>query len=63
MLNLDDSKYRGHSFRIRAATSAAGIEDHLIQTLGRWSSKFYTRYIRTTCTSQVIKDVQRKLGI
>lgn len=31
----------------------------LIQTLGRWSSKCYTRYIRTNL--QVIKDAQRKL--
>lgn len=32
--------YHGHSFRIGAATSAAAcrIEDHMIKTLGRWSS-------------------------
>ncbi len=41
--------YAGHSFRIGAATTAArqGIQDFLIQTLGRWESSAYTRYIHT----------------
>ena len=43
---LDDSAYNGHSFRIGAATTAAarGLEDSLIQTLGRWKSSAYLRY-------------------
>ena len=47
-LRVDTDKYSGHSFHIGAATPAAsaGIEDHLIQTLGRWVSTCYTRYIR-----------------
>ena len=41
--------FSSHSFRIRVATVAArpGIPDHLIQPLGRWSSKAYKSYIRT----------------
>lgn len=44
-----ESGITGHSFRIGAATSAtkARIEDHLIKSMGRWSSDSYLRYIRT----------------
>ncbi len=37
---VDASQYAGHSFRISAATTAAscGLQDSLIQTLGRWRS-------------------------
>ena len=47
-LGLPQDDYAGHSFRIGAATSAAlaGIEDSTIQTLGRWQSAAYMRYIR-----------------
>ena len=40
--------YAGHSFRIGAATTAAaaGLEDSLIQTLGRWKSAAYLLYVR-----------------
>ena len=46
---VDASRITGHSFRIGAATAAAnsGLEDSLIQTLGRWHSSAYLRYIRT----------------
>ena len=42
------SNFNGHSFRIGAATTAArcGLEDSLIQTLGRWKSSAYLSYIR-----------------
>ena len=46
---LDASLYSGHSFRIGAATSAAqaGIQDSIIQALGRWSSGAFLVYVRT----------------
>jgi hypothetical protein len=58
IIGLDDSKYNGHSFRIGAATTCANlrIEDHLIKTLGRWSSDCYTTYIHTD--KSTIKDAQ-----
>lgn len=48
-LDFADEKFQGLSLRIGAATSAAAgqVEDHLIKTLGRWSSNCYTRYIRS----------------
>ena len=45
---LDPTPFSGHSFRIGAATTAAskGVEDSTIQTLGRWKSAAYLRYVR-----------------
>ena len=42
-------KFSGHSFRIGAATTAArkGLPDHLINTMGCWSSEAYLLYLRT----------------
>ncbi|XP_062566915.1 uncharacterized protein LOC134229226 [Saccostrea cucullata] len=60
-LGLDDENFNGHSFRIGAATSAAGsqVEDHLIKTLGRWSSDCYTRYIRSN--DQTLSRAQKAM--
>ena len=48
LLGVQTSSFSGHSLRVGAATSAAaaGLPDHLIQTLGRWNSLSYLRYIR-----------------
>ena len=47
-VGVQHCNYNGHSFRIGAATTAAqkGLEDSLIQTLGRWKSAVYKLYIK-----------------
>jgi len=46
-LNLQQSRYNTHSFRIGAATSAAqaDIPDRCIKILGSWKSDAYQQYI------------------
>ena len=57
-LGHNPNVYAGHSFRIGAATSSASVNtpDHLIKTLGRWSSDSYQLYIRTP--DSLIKNAQ-----
>lgn len=46
--HLPAKDFAGHSFRIGAATTAAaaGLEDSVIQTLGRWKSAAYLLYVK-----------------
>ena len=46
-LGIDAAKFSGHSFQIGAASTAAaaGVEDSLIRTLGRWKSDAYLLYV------------------
>ena len=50
---LDSTRYKGHSFRIGAASHAAasGYSDTQIRLLGRWQSDAFKRYIRLACLS------------
>ena len=45
---LDPAQYKGHSFRIGAASHAAalGLTDSQIRVLGRWKSNAFRKYIR-----------------
>ena len=47
-LGLSTKSYKGHSFRIGAATAYAskGFSDSQIRTLGRWRSNAFLKYIR-----------------
>ena len=51
-VGIDCSKYSGHSFQIKAATTAAalGIRDLLIKTMGRWESVALLAYQLYVCT-------------
>ncbi|CAC5377054.1 unnamed protein product [Mytilus coruscus] len=59
----NSSFYNDHSFRIDASTSAGSvnIQDHLIKTLGRWTSDSYCRYIRIS--KDTIRKAQKSLTL
>ena len=46
--NLDTTRYKGHSFRIGAASLASdrGCTDSQIRMMGRWKSESFKKYIR-----------------
>ena len=56
---INASQFNGHSFRIGAATTAAekGIEDSIIQTLGRWKSTAYLLYVHEVAEGEVGPDI------
>ena len=60
--NINVNNYSGHSFWIGAVTaaSAAGIEDSMIKTLGRWQSAAYQSYVRIPWES--LAAVSKKLS-
>ena len=52
----EPNEYASHSFRIGAATAAANanLPEWIIETMGRWTSDYYQRYIQkpTVAVSQ-----------
>ena len=58
---LDTTRYKGHSFRIGAASLAAdkGFSDPQIRTLGRWKSDAFKLDIR----SEHLKPIKLKISI
>ena len=48
--DVDTNLFKGHSFRIGAATLAAkmGLTDTQIRLMGRWNSNAFLSYIRHT---------------
>ena len=52
---LDSTRYKGHSFRISAASFAAerGMSDAQIRALGGWKSTAFLKYIRIPSPSTI----------
>ena len=55
LCGLDPTRYKGHSFRIGAATYAAeqGHSDTQIRHMGRWKSDAFKNYIRISSLESV----------
>ena len=53
LCGLNPNRYKGHSFRIGAASDAAekGMSEAQIRVLGRWKSNAFMRYIRLQSAS------------
>lgn len=50
---LDSKQYKGHSFRIGAATTAftKGISEQKIKAMGRWSSDAFLKVHSSSCSA------------
>ena len=53
LCGLDPARYKGHSFRIGAASYAAGqgMSDSQIRIMGRWRSNAFHKYVRVSSMS------------
>lgn len=60
-LGFDASLYHIHSFRVGLASclANANVPDHLIKSMGRWTSDCYTRYIHAD--SDLIRNAQMQI--
>ena len=61
---LDSTKYKGHSFRVGAATFAAecGYSDAQIRLMGRWKSDAFRKYIRSPSLGSTSTAQSRVFG-
>ena len=60
---LDSSRYKGHSFRIGAASLSAekGLSDSQIRAMGRWNSNAFRKYIRSNYMSWDLTDTPTRM--
>ena len=51
----DFGRYKGHCFRIGAATTAwlLGVSEARIKVMGRWSSNAFMKYVRVACMNSI----------
>ena len=59
-VGIQPDTFNRHSFRIGATAAQGGVEDSLIQTLGRWKSDAYKLYIKIP--RALLAEVSRSLA-